>query len=161
MSKRAVIISKSKYIHMKLFLFFLLTAILPPSVQWSTDFEKAKLEATQSQKLILVNFSGSDWCVPCIKMKQEIFESDEFAEYAPEHLALVKADFPRLSKNKLSKQQTKKNEDLAAKYNPQGAFPFTVLTDANGKVLKTWDGLPKLAPAEFVNEIKDIVDERK
>lgn len=60
-------------------------------------------------------------------MKKEIFESAAFTQFAASNLLLVKADFPRLKKNKLSKQQTKQNEALAERYNPQGAFPFTVL----------------------------------
>ncbi len=89
-------------------------------------------------------------------MKKEIFESSEFENFAPDNLVLVKADFPRLKKNQLDKQQTKQNEDLAARYNPQGAFPFTVLLDAKGHVLKSWDGLYKKTPEEFTGEINKI-----
>jgi thioredoxin-related protein len=142
---------------MKLFLAFLFSAMtFSTPLDWATDFEKAKKDAAQSQKLILLNFSGSDWCVPCIKMKKEIFESGTFTQYAPSNLLLVKADFPRLKKNKLSKQQTKQNEALAERYNPQGAFPFTVLLDANGKVLKTWNGMPKGDAKSFTNDISAI-----
>jgi thioredoxin-related protein len=142
---------------MKLLLAFLITTItffMP--LDWATDFEKAKKEAGQSQKLILLNFAGSDWCVPCIKMKKEIFESSAFTQYATSNLLLVKADFPRLKKNKLSKQQTKQNEILAERYNPQGAFPFTVLLDANGKILKTWNGMPKSDAKTFINDISAV-----
>lgn len=143
---------------MKFLTAFLFAAFLmPPSVIiWSTDFEKAKIEATTNHKLILLSFSGSDWCIPCIKMKKEVFESSEFQNFAAEKLVLVKADFPRLKKNQLDKQQTKQNEVLAARYNPQGAFPFTVLLDANGKVLKSWDGMYKKSPEEFTNEIDNV-----
>jgi thioredoxin-related protein len=89
-------------------------------------------------------------------MKKEIFESSAFAQYAPSNLLLVKADFPRLKKNKLSKLQTKQNETLAERYNPQGAFPFTVLLDANGKVLKTWNGMPKSDAKSFINDISAV-----
>lgn len=143
---------------MKFLTAFLITVFLaPPSfIIWSTNFEKAQTEAAISKKLILLNFCGSDWCIPCIKMKKEIFESSEFENFAPDNLVLVKADFPRLKKNQLDKQQTKQNEDLAARYNPQGAFPFTVLLDAKGHVLKSWDGLYKKTPEEFTGEINKI-----
>src|SRR6476660_636989 len=81
--------------------------------EWNTDFEKAKTEAARSHKLILLNFSSSDWCIPCIRMKEEIFDSDAFEKYAERNLILLSADFPRLKKNQLSKEQTKQNEKLA------------------------------------------------
>lgn len=121
---------------------------------WFTDFEKGKTEAASSNKLIVLNFSGSDWCGPCIRLKKEIFESDAFENYSSEKLVLVNADFPRYKKNQLSKEQVKENEALAEKYNSAGIFPFTVLLDSKGKVLKQWDGLPDEAPEKFVNEIK-------
>ena len=91
----------------------------------------------------MLNFSGSDWCVPCINLRREIFESTSFKEFADNNLVLLNADFPRLKKNQLSKDQQKKNDQLADKYNPQGHFPYTLLLDAEGKVINAWDGLPK------------------
>src|SRR5438309_1122403 len=105
------------------FLFFI------SSAEWLTDFSKAKKEASESKKIILLNFSGSDWCGPCIRLKKEIFDSEAFKSYAADHLVLLNADFPRLKKNQLSKEQTKQNEELADKYNNSGKFPFTVLMD--------------------------------
>ena len=132
----------------------ILLMYLLPQPMWLTHFEKGKTEAIASNKLIVLNFSGSDWCGPCIRLKKEILSSDVFANYASEKLVLVNADFPRYKKNALPKQQVKENEDLAEKYNSAGRFPFTVLLDANGKVLKQWDGLPDESPEKFVDEIK-------
>jgi thioredoxin-related protein len=120
---------------------------------WYTDMDKAKHDADQSHKLILLNFSGSDWCVPCIRMHKEIFESEVFEKYASDNLVLVNADFPRLRKNHLSSEQTKKNELLADAYNPKGSFPLTLLMDAKGKVLKQWEGMPDETADKFVNDI--------
>lgn len=139
---------------MKLLAFLFAFTFLTPIAQWSTDFEKAKSTAAQDKKLILLNFAGSDWCIPCIKMKKDFFESAAFGTYADKNLLLVKADFPRLKKNKLDKAQTAKNEALAAAYNPQGKFPFTVLIDAQGKVVKSWDGLPKATVEAFISQIQ-------
>jgi thioredoxin-related protein len=120
---------------------------------WETDIDAAKREATQQHKHILLSFSGSDWCGPCIRLHKEIFNSPSFTQFAEKDLVLVNADFPRLKKNQLTKSLQHQNDLLADKYNPKGAFPFTLLIDADGKVLKTWDGLPKETPEEFVNEI--------
>src|SRR3984957_5534079 len=126
---------------MKALMLYCMLAFLPGTT-WMGDFDSAKTEAAKEHKLILINFSGSDWCGPCIRLRTEILESPTFESYAVEHLVLVRADFPRQKKNQLSKEQTKLNESLADKYNAEGKFPYTLLVDERGKVLKEWDGFP-------------------
>lgn len=145
---------------MKALLFFLLFAGISGEPIWSTNFEEAKIEAGKSGKMILVSFSGSDWCIPCIKMEKQLFHSAAFEDYAVKDLVLVKADFPRLKKNKLSKEQTELNEQLASRYNPHGIFPLTLLIDGSGKVVKQWDGLPSETPEAFVGEINTAAHAR-
>ena len=130
--------------------------IFSTGVTWLGDFNTAKKEAGQEHKLILINFSGSDWCGPCIRLRKEILESQVFENYATGHLILVRADFPRQKKNQLSKEQTKLNEALADKYNADGKFPFTLLVDETGKILKSWDGFPGVSPDEFVSQINTV-----
>jgi thioredoxin-related protein len=136
----------------------LFSTILFLNASWQTDFERAKSQAKTENKFILLNFSGSDWCGPCIRLHKEIFDSEVFTKYADENLVLVNADFPRLKKNILSKEQQKQNDALADKYNSDGAFPFTVLLDADGKIIKKWDGFPSETAAEFTNDVKAAAD---
>ncbi|RKR84852.1 thiol-disulfide isomerase/thioredoxin [Mucilaginibacter gracilis] len=131
----------------------LLFTMFATATPWLGDFDSAKKEAAEKHKLILINFSGSDWCGPCIRLRKEILETALFDAYAADHLVLVRADFPRQKKNQLSKEQTKLNEALADKYNPDGKFPYTLLVDANGKVLKTWDGFPNKTPEAFIADV--------
>ncbi len=136
---------------------FLLTTIFfcttsPPA--WINNLDSAKEQAKKEHKLILLNFSGSDWCIPCIRLRQEIFEADAFTKYADDHLILVNADFPRKKKNQLSKEQQKSNDEVAEKYNPQGSFPFTLLLDSNGNKIKVWDGFYKDGVDNFIYDIK-------
>jgi thioredoxin-related protein len=138
---------------MKLLAICLIT-IFSANVTWLGDLSIAKSEATEKHRLILINFSGSDWCGPCILLRKEILGSQTFEDYASEHLVLVRADFPREKKNQLSKEQVKLNEALADQYNPEGKFPFTLLVNEKGKVLKTWDGFPNETPEQFVSDIK-------
>jgi thioredoxin-related protein len=140
---------------MKLLAIYLMMTILP-ALTWSGDFDAAKVEAAQKHRLILINFSGSDWCGPCIRLRKEILESSAFETYASDHLVLVRADFPRQKKNQLDKDQVQRNESLADKYNSDGKFPFTLLVDENGKVLKTWDGFPNENPDQFISDISKI-----
>jgi thioredoxin-related protein len=145
---------------MKIALLSFLFFINVSTTNWQTDFGQAQAEAAKSQKHILLNFAGSDWCVPCIRLSKEYFDNSEFQRYASEHLVLVRADFPRLKKNSLDKAQTKRNEDLAERYNPKGAFPLTILLDANGKIIKAWDGFPKASTvSSFIGDINLAIDE--
>lgn len=126
------------------------------SGEWMTDFNSAREKAGREHKTILLNFSGSDWCGPCIKMKREIFETEIFETYAADNLVLVRADFPRLKKNRLTESLRVHNEELAEKYNPQGEFPLTLLLDEHGKILHQWDGYNSFSPGSFVDTIKKI-----
>jgi thioredoxin-related protein len=125
---------------------------------WLGDFNQASAEAAKFHKLILVNFSGSDWCGPCIRERKEILETAAFEDFASEHLVLVRADFPRQKKNQLSKEQIQLNEGLADKYNPEGKFPYTLLIDEHGKVIKAWDGFPGESAEKFVAEISSFAN---
>ena len=128
---------------------------------WETDFIKAKQIAKDKKQLILLNFSGSDWCGPCMRMKKEIFEDKVFVSMADSNLVLINADFPRNKRNKLDKASIKQNEELADKYNPEGKFPFTVLLNAEGKIISSWDGLPNENAIKFTNRLKIICDGNK
>jgi thiol-disulfide isomerase/thioredoxin len=137
-------------------LFLLFISFLSPPAIWSGNFNETAKIAKTSNKLILINFSGSDWCGPCIRLKNEIFVTEVFEKFASENLLLVKADFPRQKKNKLPDAQVKLNETLAERYNKDGKFPFTILVNSDGKILKTWDGFPKENAAQFVKQLEAI-----
>ncbi len=141
------------------FVFVLLIAILP--LQWEPNFENAKKMAKENHKVILLNFSGSDWCAPCILLRKDYLENETFTKMADDNLIMVNADFPRKKKNIVSEEWTKRNEALAEQYNKEGSFPFTLLLDANGKVLKTWRGKPEVSVEKWTAEIKAICDAHK
>ena len=143
-------------------LFLIAFSFITASVtKWEPDFSTAVQTAREKHRLILVNFSGSDWCGPCIRMRNEIFENETFSKMADTCILLVNADFPRNKKNQLSKPQVKQNEMLADKFNPNGSFPYTVLINAEGKLIKAWDGLPKENAGQFAMEVKAICDANK
>ncbi len=124
--------------------------------QGQTFFESAQKNAKDKHQLILLNFSGSDWCIPCIKMRREIFENANFKQMSDSLPILVNADFPRSKKNQVTMDIQKQNDKLAERYNPNGTFPYTLLLDVDGKVLKTWEGFPKEDVASFTGEIRGL-----
>lgn len=106
-----------------------------PAATWNTDLVAALQQAKTTQKPVLAVFSGSDWCKPCIMLKQEVFDKPEFEQYANDKLVLARFDFPRSKKNKLPATQTKLNEQAASQLNNEGTFPLVVLLSPEGKVL--------------------------
>jgi thioredoxin-related protein len=139
-------------------IIFLTVFSFNSTIEWTTDFSKAITEASAKNKYILLNFSGSDWCGPCMKLKKEVLDSEEFLNFAETKLVLVRADFPRSKKNKLSPELTKHNENLAEKYNKEGKFPLTVLIDSEGNIVKSWDGYTSsMTIANMKTDIEKVV----
>lgn len=128
----------------------------PSQVQWSTDIDTAKRDATEQQKKIFLYFSGSDWCKPCIRLREKEINTEQFAQFAQNNLILLQADFPRLKKNQLSKEQVRHNEALAEKYNSEGTFPLIVILDMDGKVIGK-AGYREETSEEFVRRIQQLI----
>ncbi|YCM46706.1 thioredoxin family protein [Verrucomicrobiaceae bacterium 227] len=97
------------------------------------DFEAGKVQAKKEKKALLVKFTGSDWCPPCIKLDKEVFSKSEFKSAAEKDFVVVVLDFPR--KKALPEAEKKANEAVAKEYKITG-FPTVLLMDADGKVFK-------------------------
>lgn len=115
--------------------FLLIIATVGHSQNWKTNFEDAKTEANNENKNILLVFSGSDWCAPCIKLDNVVWKSSEFQAEADKNWVIYKADFPKKRVNQLSPELAESNNKLAEKYNKNGSFPLVVLLDKKGKVI--------------------------
>jgi thiol:disulfide interchange protein len=94
---------------------------------WSTDLAKAFVKAKAEKKCVLVEFTGSDWCPPCIAMRKNVFSKKEFVTAAAKKYILVELDFP-----KGDKDLAEKNQPLAEKYKIEG-FPTVILFTPEGK----------------------------
>jgi len=137
-----------------LFLGAALVALLSaPSAEakpgWLTNYQQAQEEAKANKKLILLDFTGSDWCGWCIRLDKEIFSKVEFKEYANKNLVLLEVDFPR--GRELTGTQRKHNEELATKYRIQG-FPTIVILDGDGKKVGELGYMPG-GPSAFIAEL--------
>jgi thioredoxin-related protein len=119
--------------HIIIFLFFLTT--IGYSQNWKTNFEEAKIEAAKENKNILLVFSGSDWCAPCMKLENVVWKSDAFQAEAAKSWIVYKADFPKKKANQLPPELTEINKKLAEKYNKNGSFPLVVLLNKTGKTI--------------------------
>lgn len=114
------------------------------------DLSGALAQAKAENKLVLLDFTGSDWCPPCMELHETIFSKPEFQAYADSNLVFLTVDFPQ--KYHLSDAAGATNDFLSAKFNIEG-FPTLVLLDGDGK--EVWrnlgfmDGGPKALIAKL------------
>ena len=134
----------------------MLSASVTYSQDWNTNFQLAKNEAINNNKTILLLFSGSDWCAPCIKLEKNIWQSAEFKKYAEDNCVIARADFPKKKQNQLLAELQSQNKKLAEKYNPEGVFPLVVLIDKTGKVLGK-ASYQNVSPSDYITMLNGFV----
>jgi thioredoxin-related protein len=118
--------------------------------KWNTDLPAAIAKAKAENKTVLVNFTGSDWCGWCIKLKNETFTKQEFNDYAAKNLVLVELDFPRSKPQPDALKQA--NRKLQSQYQVRG-FPTLVALDGNGKELWKNPGYVPGGPAGLIAKL--------
>ena len=125
------------------------------SQNWQSNFEAAKTLALKENKNILLVFSGSDWCAPCIKLENIVWKSEAFKSESEKNWVIYKADFPKKKANQLTPELMESNNRLAEKYNRNGNFPLVVLLDKTGKVIGM-TGFKNISPAEYIQLIHSL-----
>jgi len=121
-------------------------------LNWLTDLPKAQAKAKSESKLVMLDFTGSDWCGWCIKLNKEVFSKPEFAEYADKNLVLVEVDFPR-SKTQ-SAELKKANQALQDKYKVEG-YPTIIVLNGDGKKVGELGYQPG-GPKPFIDELQKL-----
>jgi thiol-disulfide isomerase/thioredoxin len=119
-------------------------------MSWGTDLPGALNQARTDNKMVLLDFTGSDWCPWCIKFDQEVLATGQFATYAKAKLVLVKLDFPRHTEQAATLKQA--NEELYKKFNADG-FPTYILLSPSGKELGRQVGYAEGGPNAFIAEL--------
>lgn len=133
---------------------FVFCSTLSFSQNWVNNFETAKKIAKEENKNIIMIFSGSDWCAPCIRLDKNIWQSQEFKEESTNNWVTMKLNFPRKKANQLPADEEKHNRELAEKYNKEGNFPLVVILNPEGKVLGKL-GFKNVSPSEYIKLIKE------
>jgi protein disulfide-isomerase len=99
---------------------------------WLTNWASARASAAKSNRVIAINFSGSDWCGWCVRLKSEVFDTAEFKRWAGKNVVLFEADFPHSGRQPAEVRA--QNEELKRRYGVRG-FPTIVFVDGNGREL--------------------------
>ena len=98
---------------------------------WTVSFAEAKAQAAKEGKSILIDFTGSDWCGPCIALHKSVFMSEHFKAEAPKHFILLSLDRPN-DKSKQSLEEQAQFRKLSAIFNIN-SFPTIFLADEKGR----------------------------
>lgn len=128
------------------------TAHAKPPAGWTTDAEAALATAKKEGKFVLLEFTGSDWCAPCIMMQKKVFSKKEFIDAASKDFILVYLDFP-----KKDSKLAEKNEPLAKKFKIT-SFPTIILLDKNGKELSRFPATDHPSVDAFLSQLKMAKD---
>ena len=143
--KKLQLLKSMKKIAICLFAGLALCWAVPAEAQWLTSLPAAQAKAKAEKKMVLLDFTGSDWCGWCIKLKQEVFSQPAFADYAKKNLVLVEVDFPK-RKAQTATQKTA-NRQLAQQYGITG-YPTIIVLDSAGRQLGKL-GYMRGGPAAF------------
>ena len=135
-------------------LYLTLIAVLATSVSgfaadWETDYARALETGKGQNKRILLDFTGSDWCGPCIELRKRVFSKPEFRDYADKNLILVEIDYPQ--RKKQSAELKAQNEKLSKRYGiEEKGFPTVMVLDPAGKVIRESTGYDGETAAGFI-----------
>ena len=131
-------------------LLLLATVTARAEVTWLTDLDAAKAKGVKENKPVLVDFTGSDWCPPCIQLHKVVFQSAEFAAVASKYV-LVELDYPR--KTPQAPELKAKNAELSKKFGISG-FPTVLLIDAkSGEVFGKTVGFGGQTAKEYLDKL--------
>jgi len=133
---------------------FLLICTLSTKAQVLQNPNSAFAQAAQSGKNIMLVFSGSDWCIPCIQFEKNILSDSIFLRFAQNNLVLLEADFPQ--RKKIAKPLREQYDSLAAAFNPKGSFPQVVLLSPEKKLMANVP-LKQETPAGFISTLKQLM----
>jgi thioredoxin-related protein len=130
-----------------LFVLCMAGSIVAGEGAWLTSFPEAAAQATKENKLLLLDFTGSDWCGWCVKLDGDTFSRQEFLDYASKNLVLVQLDYPMHKTQPDNLKQS--NGALKQKYGVNG-FPTVVITQPDGKVLWKQEGYRPGGPSVMI-----------
>ncbi len=141
-----------KKLALSLLTCFTVLQLKAAELPWMTDLPKAQAQAKTEKKLVMLDFTGSDWCGWCIKLNKEVFNTPEFNEYAKKNLVPVEVDFP--NRKKQSAELKKANEALQKKYGVRG-YPTIVVLNGDGKKVGELNYM-KGGPKAFIAELEKL-----
>ena len=144
---------------LKIGLVMLCAASLQAQSKWLTNPIEARNQARKENKVILLDFTGSDWCPPCKRLKAEVFDTPQFDEFARKKLVLLEVDFPR-DKSKLDAATHAENAKLKQRFRVN-SYPTVILLDQNSQELGRMTGFGGTSPEAYIQRIEGYLAKAK
>lgn len=127
------------------------------AAEWITDYKAALTAAKKGKKVVLMDFTGSDWCGWCKKLKAEVFDQPEFQQWAAKNAILLEVDFPK--HKELPKELQEQNKKLGKEFDIKG-YPTIILVDAKGKKIGQL-GYMEGGPEKWTKEADKLIKKKK
>lgn len=144
---------------LRLLLIFLFP-LFQLSPNWESNFDIAKQRSLKENKIILIHFVHKNRDAKNVKLEKVLFESSDFIDYANKEVVLLKIDLG-IEQTGDSEKQFYHNSILLERYNNKMQAPYTIITDAEGKVLRIWNHEQPMVAADFVRSIKESIEAHK
>jgi thioredoxin-related protein len=131
-----------------IFLTLLFVSASVSAQQWNSDLDEAFRQAEESGRNVLLFFSIPDNCEICRRLDHDVFQSEEFLEYAKANLVLAKMDFKNQAKDKAEQLL------IVEKYNKDGFFPWVVVVNKSRKVVGKVPIYDEQSPRQYLSQIR-------
>ncbi len=123
--------------------------------KWTMDLKAAREYAKKHNLPIMLNFTGSDWCVWCKLMEKQVFSKQKFYDFAKGKIVLVWIDFPR-NKDLVPEKYAERNKKIANLYGVRG-LPTYVILDSKGNEIARLGASRDITVDKFINQLKEVL----
>lgn len=123
------------------------------------DFEKALAEAQKDGKVLMLEFTGSQWCPPCKMLHKYVLNTDKFLKHAKDKLKVVVADFDRSGKPR-DEANAAQYTKLADTYELTG-FPTIILINPQSGYIEKIVGFQIQSPEEMIAKTEEVAKTKK
>jgi len=124
--------------------------------KWTQDIEAAKKLAAKEKMLILLSFTGSDWCVWCKFMNDKVFATDEWQTFAKESLVMVHIDFPH-NTSLVPEEYVARNQQLYSQFEVEGFPTYRIVDETAQNTLGTLEISQDITPAAFIASVNKFL----
>ena len=127
--------------------------------RWLLEFPEGQTAAVASGKDLLIDFGGSDWCVPCGTLKERILSRPEFLARVGDKFVLIDIDLPATDRTPIPADRKQRYEALQERYGIT-TFPTVLLATPDGRAYARTTYRESMATPELFGGHLEALQER-